>query len=293
MNYKFFCKNLNEIIYNKSYTNNIKIKKWNHLKKKINNSKSHPVTIQRVLNIVEKFLSNKKNIRILDHGCGGCFTIFYLHALNFQNLIGIDVGGEQKEINNFFYLISKKKNNKKIIYNGKKIPLKNKYFDFIFSQQVLEHIPFDKFKDFIKEEKRVLKSNGIVYHQIPHKLVPYESHLRIWFLHWLPKNIFAHLCKLLGKNYIFIKKHLWLQFPWIYYFYLNKYIGTTSNLSFQRIKLFNNENLELSGIGFFIRKFASIIWKIPIIGNILSKLISHFIMLETISFNNQNYKVIK
>ena len=59
---------------------------------------------------------------------------------------------------------------------------------------------------------RILKDNGLLYHQIPHRLVLYESHTKVWLLHWLPKKLFKVFFK---KNKAkFIENHLFLDWPW-------------------------------------------------------------------------------
>jgi SAM-dependent methyltransferase len=283
MDINTFYNDIDDILYNKSYDEELRLFNWKSLKKKINLSQSHPVQINRVLAILHKKFLDRKDIKILDHGCGGSYTILYLYALNYHNVFGVDIGGDYKEINNFFFLTSRKYEQKKIIYDGIKLPFEDEFFDFIFTQQVMEHIPFSNLRNFIKEESRVLKLEGIAYHQIPHKLVPYEAHIKIWLVHWLPKNLFILICKFLGKNYKFIKVHLWLEFPWKYLTYLSKYIGSTKNLSTERIKLFNNESKEFNGLSYIIRKFCSSFHRVPIIGSFLSKIMSYFIMLETVS----------
>lgn len=95
------------------------------------------------------------------------------------------------------------------------------------------------------------------------------------------------MCQLLKKNYKFIENDLWLQFPWTIKSNLEKYIGETVNLSSQRIIIFNNETSEFSGLSFYLRKIASDICKLPFVGNNLSKFLSLFIMLETISFKTK------
>ena len=283
MDLKSFDKDINNIIYNISYSDEEKIIKWNLLKKKINESKFHPEKFNRILKILNQNNLNKRNIRILDHGCGGCYTIIYLYALGYENVFGVDVDGSYVEINNFFSLMSGKIQKRKILYDGRSLPFKNSCFDFVFSQQVIEHVPFNLQEYFIQEENRVLKSDGVAYHQIPHKLTPYESHIKIWFLHWLPKQLFVLFCKILGKNYKFVRDHLWLKYPWVYLNYLQLHIGKTKNLSLERIKTFHNESMEFFGLSFLMRKSSSLIYRIPFIGNLLSNNLSYFIMLETVS----------
>jgi SAM-dependent methyltransferase len=115
MDLKSFYNNIDNIIYNISYSDEEKIIKWNLLKKKINESKFHPEKFNRILKILNQNNLNKKNIRILDHGSGGCYTIIYLYALGYENVFGVDVDGSYIEINNFFFIDEWKKSKKKNI----------------------------------------------------------------------------------------------------------------------------------------------------------------------------------
>ena len=128
MNLKSFYNNVDNIIYNNSYSAEDKISKWNLLKKEINQLNPHPEKFKRILNILNQNYLDKKNIRILDHGSGGCYTIIYLYALGYENVFGVDIGGSYHEINNFFSLMSGKYQKRKIIYEGKKLP-----FEIIFT----------------------------------------------------------------------------------------------------------------------------------------------------------------
>ena len=283
MNINEFYKKINDILY-QEHDDITKYEKWLLLKKEIEDSKKHPVKVSRLLNIIKDKFNENKKINILDHGCGGSYSLIYLFALGYENIYGVDIGEDPQEVNNFLSIILKKKVFRRLVYDGKNLPFQDLFFDIIFTQQVLEHVSFSHQKIFLKEENRVLKVGGIAYHQIPHKLVPYESHIKIWFLHWLPKKLFIILCKLLKKNYRFFENDLWLQFPWTIKSNLKKYIGQTKNLSNEKIGIFNNESSEFSGLSYFLRKFVSDICKIPLFGRYFSKVLSLFIMLETVSF---------
>lgn len=286
MNINEFYKKIDHILYIEN-DNLVKYEKWLVLKKAIEGSKKHPEKILRLLNIIRDKFNLNKNIKILDHGCGGSYSLIYLFALGYENIYGIDIGEDSQELNNFLSIIAKKKIIRRFVYDGKILPFQDLFFDLIFTQQVLEHVSFSNQKIFLKEENRVLKVGGIAYHQIPHKLVPYESHVKIWFLHWLPKKLFIILSKLLKKNFKFVENNLWLQFPWTIKSNLTKYIGKTKNLSHERISIFNNESFEFFGLSFYLRKLASDICKIPFLGVCFSKVLSPFIMLETVSFKTK------
>ena len=71
-----------------------------------------------------------------------------------------------------------------------KINFNDNSFDYIFSQQVIEHVESNLLESYLSEEKRILKKNGLVFHQIPHRLGPFEGHTKKWFIHWLPKKLY-------------------------------------------------------------------------------------------------------
>ena len=137
-------------------------------------------------------LNNNKitiNSRILDHGCGSGLTLFFLALNGYKNIWGIDVNNtkefnlRKKSFNKILRIILNSKEDRIINYNGKKIPFKSNYFDFIFSQQVIEHVENKYFNHYLAEEKRTLNKNGIVLHQIPHRLGPFEGHTKKWLIH--------------------------------------------------------------------------------------------------------------
>jgi SAM-dependent methyltransferase len=66
------------------------------------------------------------------------------------------------------------------------IDFPNEYFDFIFSNQVFEHV-----KDIdqtLQEIRRILKPGGRALHLFPSKDVWREGHCGIPFLHWFSQN---------------------------------------------------------------------------------------------------------
>lgn len=67
------------------------------------------------------------------------------------------------------------------LLNG--IPFDDNYFDVVYHSQVLEHIPRDEAKDFIKECNRVLKPGGIL-----RVVVPDLENITKEYLKWLEIN---------------------------------------------------------------------------------------------------------
>jgi len=136
-------------------------------------------------------------LRILDAGCGdGKFAAFIYQYLKHLNpnldveIYGFDVadhgvqsiGFIEKTIENLNNQIPSIQWREKIrsITIGEKWPYGNGFFDFIISNQVLEHV-HNKL-EFFKECYRCLRDGGFSIHLAPLKHYIYEGHL---FLPWV------------------------------------------------------------------------------------------------------------
>ena len=107
--------------------------------------------------MIFEFLKDKikgKNKRILDAGCGDCrFSRYFIE--NGYKIICMDFAEENLRI--------AKKNIGKgnfVVGSVMKIPFEDKYFDFIFTVDVFQHV--QDLKKAIREFHRVLKKDGIL-----------------------------------------------------------------------------------------------------------------------------------
>lgn len=91
--------------------------------------------------------------KILDFGCGDGFFAGLVFGKG-----KIDTGLDLSDNNRIYEAIDKKIYKKIKLYDGKKIPFPNNYFNTIVSNCVLEHIP--NIDQALKEILRVLKPNG-------------------------------------------------------------------------------------------------------------------------------------
>jgi ubiquinone/menaquinone biosynthesis C-methylase UbiE len=67
-------------------------------------------------------------------------------------------------------------------YSGGRFPFRDKEFDWIFSNAVIEHVGDESAQlEFVNEMLRVAKN---VYFTTPYKYFPLESHTNLVFLHW-------------------------------------------------------------------------------------------------------------
>ena len=244
--------------------------------------KNPPYHLDKILKLLESRKEKKHHIRILDHGCGSGLTCFYLSSLGYNNILGVDVNKDRKtdQLNKIYKTIYKKKVDHFLIYNGGNLPFKKDSFDIIYSLQVLEHVSSRWINKYYSEEARIIKSNGVVYHQVPHILTPFETHTKTWLIHYLPKKIKENIYKKLGQPVEKLKKHLFLRSPFFHKNQLKKYFNNYEDLTLQRLRAKVNFTYY-DGHLLSLRKMLHILVTLPILGKLLGFIIANLVMLET------------
>lgn len=92
------------------------------------------------------------------------------------------------------------------IMPGEKLPFKDKQFDIVTSWATLEHVGgFGNQNFFMQELSRVGKR---VFVTTPYRGCVYEPHSGLFFVHWLPLNIFRKICKITGRGFWSTADHL-------------------------------------------------------------------------------------
>jgi len=160
------------------------------------------LTHQHLVSVINTFLADKKgsasNIRILDLGCGnGHLVDFILSTLSqlkpdasfeLYGLDAYDAGGQFEEnmANTRTFLESKHpslpwQDRLKFVSTKDAWPFKEDTFDFIISNQVMEHI---KDHDLVFSEiRRTLKKDGTSIHLFPLKECLWEGHVYMPLVH--------------------------------------------------------------------------------------------------------------
>ncbi len=138
-----------------------------------------------------KGISVQKESRILDYGCGAGGRVYQLMDAGYPNASGYDV---------LDYLKLRDPADRKrfhIAPDGR-IPVANDSFDFVFSDQVFEHV-LDQAMAW-QEVIRVLKPGGVSVHVIPAKWQVIEPHIKVPFggLRLLKKRPYYMLWAILG-----------------------------------------------------------------------------------------------
>ena len=186
--------------------------------------------------------SSKYESKILDHGCGSGITLFFLASQGYSNIWGVDINNtksfeeSKNNCNKVFKIIFNNNIDRIQRYNGKKINFDDDTFDYVYSQQVIEHVESDLLDNFILEESRILKRNGLALHQIPHRLSPFEGHTKKWFIHWFPKRLYFYFLRHHNQSLWLVKNALFLRWPWEIKSIFKKYFQEVDNIVSLRLK---------------------------------------------------------
>jgi SAM-dependent methyltransferase len=117
-----------------------------------------------------KGIKVKKSACILDYGCGAGGRVYQLLDAGYSSAIGCDVI-------DYLKLRSPEDRKRFHIDPSGKIPLPDASVDFVFSDQVFEHV-LNQPQAF-REIYRVLKPGGVSVHVIPSKWQLIEPHIKV------------------------------------------------------------------------------------------------------------------
>ena len=137
-----------------------------------------------VLDFARRKCADITDAIILDYGCGSGQTVIAGRALGL-NIFGAEVFHKGIDVRIKVAEAGLLGNVVREI-NAGVINFPNEHFDFIFSNQVFEHVL--DIDQTLQEIQRVLKPGGSALHLFPSKDVWREGHSGIPFLHWFPKN---------------------------------------------------------------------------------------------------------
>lgn len=224
---------------------------------------------------------SRGDIAILDHGCGGGLPTLYLIALGFTKAIGLNVAANCLVWNGPLKEVLPDDDDRFLLYDGNRIPLGDNSVDMVFSQQVLEHVNDSVLEAFYREEGRILKPGSVAIHQVPHRLVPYDTHSKTWLVHWLPRMMHPPVHRILGAPAEHLKQDLFLRSPFLHMSLAKRFLGPTTNKTKERI-------LTLTTLPYYdgprrSRKLVAVLSRLPLVGALFASMLSFFMMLETVS----------
>lgn len=137
------------------------------------------------------------------------YQINYIYKIKPKKILEIGAGNQiVKKIveENFNYKVLDIDSELKpdIIGSVLDMPIKDNSFDLILCCQVLEHLPFEKFEESLKEISRVAKDKILI--SLPYANI--YSYLQIK-LPLLKKIYFSFTLPRLYEKHIFVKEHYW------------------------------------------------------------------------------------
>ena len=219
---------------------------------------------------ISKLTKGDKTTRILDYGCGGGTMVTYLRLLGYENIVGVDIN--KGKLYNLDLIHRKMGFNKDVFfsYNGIFLPLEDLSFDLIISQQVLEHVL--NVEQYFNECIRVLDHKGKILLDFPHRIVPFDTHTRMWFVHYLPFGMRKYIYnRYRGDDF---SKKLNLNPIWFYKKLLNKVFLSVECVTTNRIASFSyKENYEGNTA---LRSAVNSLFNIPLVGKYINKFLSIF-----------------
>lgn len=256
---------------------------WSYEKKNLISMIENGGLIERKwqLKLIEDHCKENKSAKILDYGCGTGILNILLLLKGYKNVHGVDVVKKfdnrilkYMNFNNAsFNLINAKDTNPTAVNLNnidEQLPFDDNTFDIITSSLVLEHIVNPDF--YYSEAARLLKPGGVCFFNFPHRLKPYDTHSRCWFIHYFPKNIRKILWDIFSRQGgTYLNNHLYLRTVSTHKRIALKYFKVAENRTGNRIKTINFVNYKGNSK---LRLIASKFMGLKYIGNIFVKIFS-------------------
>jgi SAM-dependent methyltransferase len=88
-------------------------------------------------------------------------------------------------------------NLEQLVADASAVPLAARSCDVVLCMHVYEHVASAEL--LFAEIERVLRPDGVCLLSGPNRLRPYEPHLKLWLVHWLPRPLTAALLRALGR----------------------------------------------------------------------------------------------
>jgi 2-polyprenyl-3-methyl-5-hydroxy-6-metoxy-1,4-benzoquinol methylase len=213
---------------------------WSHLKSTVTESpEGLPTHLKLYLSDLKKIeLAGipKDKIVIFDHGCGSGLSIIFLLACGYKNVFGVDTKIHKYEnLNERLSKLDGVKINPFLTYSpGNKIDITPGTVNYIYSNQVMEHLSDSDLITYLTEEQRLKSNKSIIRHSFPTRNTFFETHTKTILLHWLaPKLVFVRLFG--AKKRVWLENNLFLRWDRCYEEAFERYVGPFSQENIERI----------------------------------------------------------
>ena len=133
---------------------------------------------------------------LLDLGCGGGWLTEYYLNLGIE-AIGLDIHKRMS-------ILKKRLPTSEFVRaDGRRIPFRDKVFQTVILNDVLEHIPYSSADKLMTEIKRILNPTSRLYISVANRYNLIEPHTGIWFLTWFPRSCWDAIYRLTTKRQTF------------------------------------------------------------------------------------------
>lgn len=180
------------------------------------------------LGLIEGIDLNNKVILEFGSGLGLASSVLSMCG---YNIVSFEPGGLGFEKNLIVNRLIRQSLNLDYILLDSMEQLSDYKFDIIFSNNVLEHI--DNIEEILSDLNKVLSRDGIMIHNIPNYIIPYEPHFGVFFMPLFPKKISFFISKQITDT------NLWRSINFINYFDVIRYAKQNSaTVEFRRQALY-------------------------------------------------------
>jgi SAM-dependent methyltransferase len=162
----------------------------------------HPEIVRYLEECRARLGLRPQETRVLDWGCGRGEAVLWLRDRGYEAR-GIDI--EDAYVERGRELLRQRGQDEtllQVIEPPARTAFADGEFHYVFSDQVLEHVP--ELEPVLREIARVTAPDGATFHSFPAHLHPVEDHLKMPFVHYLPKNrsryVWVLLLVLLGRG---------------------------------------------------------------------------------------------
>jgi len=144
--------------------------------------------------LVKKYFT-RRDVTVLDIGCGGGRTLIPLAKMGFKKVIGLDISKEMLDRTKKKLRREKLENVKLVKSDAAELPFKEDSIDYIFNGfNSLDCVyPSKRREKALDEVARVMKPGGIIIHSF-HNILTIHGRLRFWY--WTPRMILEWLLDL-------------------------------------------------------------------------------------------------
>lgn len=157
----------------------------------VENFNINPLVLSMIEQVKEEFDIDDSEIRILDWGCGRGRAVGKLRLLGYE-AYGVDIDPNVVDKGSLTFAdLGLGKDCLGVIGIDNQSEFEQDMFHIVMSEHVFEHVKH--FEQLASEFSRIQKKGGRSYHVFPAKYTPVEVHLRMPFVHWIPKGIFRRL----------------------------------------------------------------------------------------------------